>query len=109
MRKVKVRIFLEFLRMSFILDESKFHGKIQCRADQNPEELKRYWSKISKIPVEQFSKPGIDKRTLGKPTKRPGYNGVFVIDYYSNSVFLELKFISDIIHKRIITGPVVYR
>jgi len=56
--------------------------KIKCylhlRADQNPEKLKRYWSKELMLPLSNFGKASLDKRTLGKPTY-PHYKGVCLI------------------------------
>lgn len=100
-----IEIFLALLRSAFELDEAKLRGKVQCRADQNIVDLERYWSEISKIPLSRFQKTQIDKRTIGIPTRKPNYKGVFVVEYYSNALFLELKFFSDIMHKRLVKGP----
>lgn len=101
-----IQLYLRFFRTSFDVDESKFRCKVQCRADQDTKALEKYWSKITNIPLTQFKKAQIDKRTIGIPTKRADYKGVFVVDYYSNKIFLELKYISDIIYTRLILeGP----
>ncbi len=96
-----IELFLRLFRQAFIINETRLIGRVQCRADQNIKELEKFWSHISNIPLNQFYKSKIDKRTLGKPTKRLDYKGVFVLTYYSNAFFLELKFISDIIYSRI--------
>lgn len=95
-----IELFLKLLRQAFDIDEKKLRGKVQCRADQNAKNLEIFWSNLSGIPVNQFNKSWKDKRTIGKPTKRANYKGVFVIYYFSNRVFLELKFVSDIIYIR---------
>ncbi len=99
-----IQLFLKLLRQAFIIDEMKLRGKVQCRADQNINELSIYWSNLSGISLTQFSKAWVDKRTINKPTKRLDYKGVFVVCYFSNKIFLELKFISDIIYKRLNLG-----
>lgn len=43
---------------------------MQCRADQNIEDLEKYWLSKVKIPREQFYKAQVDHRTIGKPTKK---------------------------------------
>jgi hypothetical protein len=99
-----IEIFLALLRKTYILDERKLRGRLQCRADQNIIELEKFWSQVSNIPLSQFQKAQIDKRTIGIPTKKPNYKGVFVVEYYSNALFLELKFFSDIMHQRLLKG-----
>lgn len=101
-----ISLFLKLLRQSFSIYESKLRGHIQCRADQNTKELQEYWSGVTSIPLSQFSKPLIDKRTIGIPTKKANYKGVFVVEYYSKALFFEVKSISDIIYNRLyIKGP----
>jgi len=99
-----IRLFLKLLRTNFSITETKLHGKVQCRADQNIDQLQIFWSRLTRIPLDQFLTPQVDKRTLGKPTKKVDYKGVFVIEYYSKDLFLEVKFISDIICERLNLG-----
>lgn len=96
-----IDLFLRLLKYTYCIDETKLRGRLQCRADQDITKLEEFWSVISKIPPSQFGKALVDKRTVGKPTKRESYKGVFVVEYYSNSLFLELKFLSDIIYEHV--------
>ena len=97
-----IKLFLALFRGCFEIDESKFRGVVQCRADQNVVRLKKYWSKVSMIPLNQF-RVWIDKRTIGKPTKRKTYKGVFVVEYFDVDVQLELQFLSEYLTEQ---GPV---
>lgn len=97
-----IELFMVCLRSSFEINEERLRGKVQCRADQNIADLTNFWSSLTKIPTNQFHKPFVDKRTLGNPTKRLDYKGVFVVIYCSNEIFLELKYISDIIYHRLV-------
>lgn len=97
-----ISIFLKLLRQAFLIEENRLRAYVQCRADQNTRDLQNYWSNIAFIPLGQFGKPVIDKRTVGIPTKRMDYKGVFVIEYYSKALFFEVKSISDIIYNRLI-------
>ena len=99
-----IEIFLSLLRNTYNINENKLRGKVQCRADQDIIELEKFWSKISKIPLNQFQKAQVDNRTIGIPTRKPNYKGVFVVEYYSHALFLELKFFSDIMHQRLLKG-----
>lgn len=98
-----IRLFISLLRECFELDESKFRGKVQCRADQKITKLEKYWSQIASIPLSKFNKSWIDKRTVGKPTKKQDYMGVFVINYFDTDIQLELQFLGEYLGKN---GPV---
>ena len=98
-----VNLFLRLLRFCYTIDESKFRCTLQCRADQNIKELEIFWSNITKIPLAQFYKARIDPRTVGKPSKKPGYKGVCRIDYFSGEIFLDLASII-----KIIQGPLAH-
>jgi len=71
-----IALFLRGLRQSFPVDERKFRVTVQCRADQDIENLENFWFNVTKIPRSQFRKPQIDPRTKGKP--KPSYKGFAV-------------------------------
>ena len=85
-----IATYLWLLRRCYALDESKFRCTVQCRADQDTDALQRFWMKITSIPARQFYKPQVDKRTIGKPTKKPRYMGVCRIDYLSAHLFTDI-------------------
>ncbi|MBI5358607.1 hypothetical protein HZB69_03230 [Candidatus Amesbacteria bacterium] len=92
-------IFLTLLRRCFPqFDESKIRATVQCRADQNIEELTHYWQNITKISKSQFYKVLVDQRTVGKPTKRSDYMGVLNIYYLDKKVQLELETLADLVY-----------
>ncbi len=92
-----IQLFLVLLRRCFSLDEKKFRCTVQGRADQDFPTLKKYWSSITEIPVERFYKPQIDKRTIGKPTRKFGYKGVCRIDYFSSDVFTTITKVTEML------------
>jgi hypothetical protein len=94
-----ISFFLYLLRISYNIDEGKFRCTVQCRADQDAEFLKKYWSGITNIPLAQFYKSLIDPRTVGKPSKKADYKGVCKIDYFSADIFHELLELPKIIFK----------
>jgi len=91
-----IKLFLFLLRKAYIIDERKFRCTVQCRADQDTEGLKNFWSNITRIPIGQFYKAQVDRRTLGKKTLKQGYFGVCRIDYFSAGIFNELGVIGTI-------------
>lgn len=92
-----IKFFLSLLRNAFVLDEKKFRCTLQCRADQKIEFLQKFWSSVTNIPISQFYKAQIDKRSLGKRTLKREYKGVCRLDYFSADVFHELMMIGKII------------
>ncbi len=51
-----VASFLIFLRRVCQIDEKRLHAVIHCHEDHNQEELLLFWSKVTKIPKNQFYK-----------------------------------------------------
>jgi len=47
-------LFLDLLKYCYEIDESKFRCTLQCRADQNIEELEDFWSRVTRIPLSQL-------------------------------------------------------
>lgn len=90
-----IRLFIRLLRGCYQLDEAKFRGAIHCRADQDVRKLRKFWSQVTGIPLSSFHKNHIDKRTIGKPTKRKSYKGVFVIYYFDTDLQLELQLLGQ--------------
>ena len=86
-------IFLKMLREIYVVDESRLRVYIYCFANQNSEELIKYWSLQLKIPPTQFSKPYIRKDfKIEKIGKMP--LGLIHIRYYDQKLLRQI--ISDI-------------
>ena len=94
-----IGLFLHLLRTCYKLSEEKFRCTVQCRADQDIPHLQAYWSSITAIPLGQFSKAQVDRRTVGKPTIKKDYKGVCRLEYYSAHVYHELSYVSRAIFK----------
>lgn len=95
-------LFIYLLKYCFNIDPDKFSGVVQCRADQNIAELETYWSEVSGIPKKQFYKAFVDKRTIGKPTIKPNYKGVFCVYYHDSKVQLDLESLSDLVYNKVL-------
>jgi len=86
-----IRYFLKLFKKSFKIDEEKLRCRVMYRWDQNIQELKKYWSEVTGIPLHHFFKTTPDKRTRGKPTLKNNYKGVCSIQYPSTSLQFELQ------------------
>ncbi|MFA6295496.1 MAG: hypothetical protein WC666_03685 [Candidatus Paceibacterota bacterium] len=94
-----IQLFLYLLRNCYNLDERKFRCTLQCRADQDIEQLQDYWSKITNLDKDLFNKPQVDKRSFGKKTLKDDYKGVCRLDYYSADIYNQISIIPRIIFK----------
>ncbi len=96
-----ITLFLVLLKRCFEIDRRKFRCTVQCRADQNTENLEKYWQKLTGIPLDQFYKPRIDSRTIGKPTLKKDYKGVLKVDYFDSKIQLELESLANLVYNTV--------
>ena len=99
-----IDLYLKSLRACYNINEDKLRCRVGHRADQELNNLQKFWSKITKIPLKYFYRTKPDPRTIGKRTKREDYKGVCVVYYGSTEIQLELEIIANLIIK---SGPVV--
>lgn len=99
-----VKLYLSLLSNCFKIKNEKFRIRIQCRNDQNIEELESFWQKITKMPRKQFYPTYIDKRSIGKPTLHKDYKGVCSVLYFDRSIQFELELLADSMIKYINKG-----
>lgn len=92
-----IAVFLKLLRATYSIESKKFRCTVQCRADQDIDQLQRFWSNITRIPPGQFYKARIDPRSIGKKTEKKDYKGVCRIDYFSGYVYNDLKIAAQVI------------
>lgn len=76
-----IRGWITLLRKSFRLDESKFRCQVNISEGMDLDGLRKYWSRLTGIPLSQFIRGTIDSRSNKK--KREGYKGVCVVIYHS--------------------------
>ncbi|MGB2705927.1 MAG: hypothetical protein WBC74_03635 [Candidatus Omnitrophota bacterium] len=85
-----IKIFLRFLREVCGIAEDRIRVYLYAFEDQNILELKRYWSKITRIPLAQFTKPYVRKQRYGKKDRRMPF-GLIHIRYNDKRLFTEIK------------------
>ncbi len=84
-----VTTFVKLIRNSYKLDESKFRVLIHIHEYHDESGIKDFWSKITNIPLTQFSK-SYKKSNTGKRI-RNNYMGTIRIRYYDYKIALELR------------------
>lgn len=84
-----IRNFLTLFRQGFLLDERKFRVLVHVHQHHNEKPQKQFWSRITKIPLNQFHK-SFQKANTGK-RQHDNYQGCIAITYYDAKIAKELE------------------
>lgn len=90
-----VKMFVKLLRLSFPIDEKKLRAMVQIHEYHNDNAIKNFWSKVTTIPLSQFSRSYLKPHT--KKRIRQGYKGSVRIRYYDYKIALELRSIYNVL------------
>ena len=89
-----ILLFMNFLRRIYKINEKKLRVLLYCYANQNIDELVRFWSGLTKIPRRQFVKPYI-RKDFREDGRKMEY-GLVHIRYMDKKLLLSIKgFIND--------------
>lgn len=88
-RPETIKIFSLFLQKILKVPWEKVRGQLFLYPDHDMDELIKFWSKISFIPVTQFQKPILLKQKNSK--YKPNPLGTFKIRYNSKKDFIRLQ------------------
>ena len=81
-----IAIFIKFLRVIYRVDEKRFRILLYCYTDQDIKSLIKFWSELTNILPEQFSKPYVRKDF--KENSRKMKYGMIHIRYADKKLFL---------------------
>jgi hypothetical protein len=87
--------FVNAISKIYNIEVNKMRCNLHLRADQDSEKLKLYWSNVLGIPVSNFGKASIDKRTHGTKTY-DSYKGVCVVRCGNIAIQRKLIYLSKI-------------
>lgn len=96
-----LKFFLSCLERLYDYDIAQVRCDLHLRADQDPDEIKKYWSAELSIPLENFKGVSLDQRTSGKATY-PAYKGVCVLSCGNLAIQRELVYLSQKFCSRIV-------
>ena len=71
-----IRLYINLLRDCYNIPLASLKARVQHRADQDSSDLEQFWSSVTGIGSENFYPSYVDKRTIGKVTKKTDYKGV---------------------------------
>lgn len=92
-----IKLFLRLLNICYVIDKSKFRCTLLCRADQDIAVLEKFWSDLTEISPAQFYAARIDKRTIGKVSRKKEYKGVCRIDYFNAHIYHDLMSLGKVL------------
>jgi len=84
-----IRIFVRFLREICGVDEKRLRVFLYCYADQDVENIKDYWYKLTNIPKSQFSKPYVKNDFLPEKSGKMKY-GLAHIRYADKKLLYQI-------------------
>ena len=90
-----ISTFLTFLRLGFVLYEPKFRALVHLHGYHNEQQQIIYWSKITKIPINQFLKSYRKPNTAIRV--RDGYPGCVSVRYNDAAVARKLDAIYHVL------------
>lgn len=96
-----LKFFLAVLNKVYHLEPKNIRCELSLRADQNPEKMKRFWSKELNLPLSCFKQAKIDKRTAGSKTY-PYYKGVCNIRCGTVAIQRKLLYLGDLFCRKIV-------
>ena len=96
-----LKFFIATLKTIYKLDLKKIKCQLNLRADQNPEKMKRFWSKELRVPLNNFGYVNLDKRTIGSKTY-PHYKGVCHVLCGNVAIQRKLIYLSEIFCRKVI-------
>ena len=88
-----IRVFLNFLRSVYELDESKFRIYLYHHSNEKPSELIAFWEDITGVSSRQFSKPYVKATHRNKVKRMP--HGLIHVRYHDKKLLLDIKNMID--------------
>lgn len=85
-----IKLFLKFLRQICGIDEKCLRVLLYCYADQKIEDLKKFWQRVTNIPLMQFTKPYVRKDFSPEKSGKMKY-GLVHIRYCDKKLLLQIE------------------
>ncbi len=96
-----LQFFLAALKKIYYLDTKQIRYDLALRADQNREEMKRYWMRTLHLPKSSIRQINKDQRTRGSKTY-PHYKGVCLIRCGNVAIQRRLLFLAQLFCQKVV-------
>lgn len=84
-----IKLFLEFLRKDIGVDEQRLKLQLQIHEGDNQAKLETYWSRVTQIPLQRFTKTTI--RPKGKKVGKS--MGTCKVRYSDKPTYMKIHFL----------------
>ena len=91
------QLYITLLRKCYKLDESRFRIRLHLHYYHSIKKSKKIWSKLLNVPLDQFSKPYIKKRSKTKKFRK-NFIGICFISYLDSNIRREIMEIFSQLH-----------
>lgn len=88
-----IKVFLEFLRKVIKINEKRLKAQLFYYTDHNKNKLMQFWSQLTDIPLNRFTKPILLKQKNIR--YKPNPLGTLKLRYHHKEHFLEIQGIID--------------
>ncbi len=96
-----IKLYISLLRLCYELDEKKFKIRLHLHYYHKIKNTRKYWSNILNIPLDQFGKIYLKKRSKTKRFRK-NFMGICFIRYSDSSIRKELIMLADQFYEYII-------
>jgi hypothetical protein len=96
-----IKLYISLMRDCYGIELSQLRCRIQHRADQNADQLLKFWSNATGVRPKNFYPSYVDKRTIGQKTRKLSYKGVCSVTCAGTHIQLELEQIAGIIFEAV--------
>ncbi|MBI3459052.1 hypothetical protein HY061_02200 [Candidatus Azambacteria bacterium] len=97
-----LQFFIVALRKIYNIKTEKIKCDLYLRADQNPLKMRRFWAKQLGLPLKNFVRINLDKRTIGVKTYSY-YKGVCSVRCGTVAIQRKLIFLANLFCERMIS------
>jgi len=101
-------LFITLLRKCFAIDEKRIHIRLHLHYYHRPKEVIEYWSKLLSVPIEQFGKLYLKRRSETKKF-RQNFMGICFIQYGDTLIKNKLLFAAKEVKEIVIANPSIDR
>lgn len=94
-------LFINLLRKCYKIDEEKIRVRLHLHYYHNITKTRRFWSKLLRVPINQFGKIYIKKRSQTKRFRK-NFMGICFIRYHDTRLRKEIMELAYALHNKII-------
>ena len=84
-----IKFYLTLLRKCYTINEKRLRARIHIHHYHSAKQAKEFWSQVSDIPLDQFGKIYLKKRSKTKKFRR-NFMGICFVNYYDSKIRKEL-------------------